>query len=128
MSWQPPQDATKLFFPGPSGKSWARAESAQHAIALARNSTGLVGIETSSWECRSRPRASVRLAGPGGKVHPVARIAKGGRAYMFTVLLIIHGLLAVALLGAITHQTVSVWWPARKAAGFVGRFRSVPAS
>jgi hypothetical protein len=46
---------------------------------------------------------------------------------MFTVLLIVHGLLAVALLGAITHQTVSVWSPARKPAGsLVGRFRSVP--
>jgi hypothetical protein len=45
-----------------------------------------------------------------------------------TVLLIVHGLLAVALLGAITHQAVSVWAPARKPAGsFVGRFRSVPA-
>ena len=47
---------------------------------------------------------------------------------MLTVLLIVHGLLAVALLGAITHQTVSVWFPARKPAGsFVGRFRSVSA-
>ena len=45
-----------------------------------------------------------------------------------TVLLIVHGLLAVALLGAITHQAVSVWAPARRPAGsFVGRFRSVPA-
>ena len=45
-----------------------------------------------------------------------------------TVLLIVHGLLAVALLGAITHQAVSAWAPARKPAGsFVGRFRSVPA-
>ena len=44
-----------------------------------------------------------------------------------TVLLIVHGLLAVALLGAITHQVASVWAPARKPAGtFVGRFRSVP--
>lgn len=43
-----------------------------------------------------------------------------------TVLLIIHGLLAVALLGAITHQAVSVWAPAPKPAGsFVGRFRAV---
>src|SRR5258706_16324664 len=46
---------------------------------------------------------------------------------MTTALLIIHGLLAVALLGAITHQAVSVWLPARKPAGsFVGRFRAVP--
>jgi hypothetical protein len=45
------------------------------------------------------------------------------------VLLILHALLAVTLLGAITHQTISVWLPARKAAGsFVGRMRSVPAS
>ena len=45
-----------------------------------------------------------------------------------TALLIVHGLLAVALLGAITHQTASVWLPARRPAGsFVGRFRSVPA-
>jgi len=48
---------------------------------------------------------------------------------MFTVLLIVHGLLAVALLGAITHQALSVWVPARKPAGsFIGRFRSVPAT
>jgi hypothetical protein len=47
---------------------------------------------------------------------------------MTTALLIIHGLLAVALLGAITHQAVSVWLPARKPAGsFVGRFRAVPS-
>lgn len=43
-----------------------------------------------------------------------------------TVLLIIHGLLAVALLGAITHQAMSVLAPARKpAASFAGRFRAV---
>jgi hypothetical protein len=48
---------------------------------------------------------------------------------MWTVLLIVHGLLAVALLGAITHQAMSVWLPARKPAGsFVGRFRSVPGA
>jgi ABC-type amino acid transport system permease subunit len=46
-----------------------------------------------------------------------------------TVLLIIHGLLAVALLGAVTHQTLSAWAPARKPAGsFVGRFRAVPGA
>jgi len=45
---------------------------------------------------------------------------------MITTLLIIHSLLAVALLGAITHQAVSVWWPVRAgAAGFVDRFRAV---
>ncbi len=45
---------------------------------------------------------------------------------MWTALLILHGLLAVALLGAITHQTLSVWLPVRKPAGsFAGRFRAV---
>lgn len=48
---------------------------------------------------------------------------------LYVALLIIHGLLAVALLGAITHQTVSAWLPARKPAGtFVGRFRAVGAA
>jgi len=47
---------------------------------------------------------------------------------MMVALLIIHALLAVTLLGAITHQTISVWLPMRKTAGsFVGRMRSVPA-
>jgi len=45
-----------------------------------------------------------------------------------TVLLIIHGLLAVALLGAVTHQAVSACWAARQPAGaFVTRFRAVSA-
>jgi hypothetical protein len=39
-----------------------------------------------------------------------------------------HGLLAVALLGAITHQAASMLWPATRPAGsFSGRFRSVAA-
>ena len=44
-------------------------------------------------------------------------------------MLIVHGLLAVALLGALTHQALSVWAPTRKpAVSFVGRFRSVPGA
>ena len=49
---------------------------------------------------------------------------------MIIVLLIVHGLLAVALLGAITHQAWSVA-PRRVPVGplsFVGRFRSVDSS
>jgi hypothetical protein len=47
----------------------------------------------------------------------------------WTTLLIIHGLLAVALLGAITHQAVAVWMPVRaKAGNFVTRFRAVPST
>ena len=46
---------------------------------------------------------------------------------MATTLLIIHGLVAVALLGAITHQTLATWVPARaKPDSFFGRFRAVP--
>jgi hypothetical protein len=45
----------------------------------------------------------------------------------WTILSIVHALLAVALLGALTHQTVAVLAPARARAGggFVTRFRSV---
>jgi len=46
-----------------------------------------------------------------------------------TALLIIHGLVAVALLGAITHQTLATWAPPRARPGsFFGRFRAVPAA
>ncbi len=47
---------------------------------------------------------------------------------MTTFLLILHGLLAVALLGAVTHQAIGVLAPARgDAASFVGRMRAVSA-
>jgi len=43
-----------------------------------------------------------------------------------TTLLLIHGLLAAALIGAITHQSLSLWWPPRAARGsFLARFRAV---
>jgi hypothetical protein len=46
-----------------------------------------------------------------------------------TALLILHGLVAVALLGAITHQTVATWAPARARPGsFIGRLRTVPSA
>jgi len=48
---------------------------------------------------------------------------------VYIALLIIHGLFAVALLGALTHQSASTWLPARKQAGsFSGRFRAVSAA
>jgi hypothetical protein len=46
----------------------------------------------------------------------------------WTILMIIHGLLAVALLGALTHQAMSVLMPVRQTAGPTGivtRFRAV---
>jgi hypothetical protein len=46
-----------------------------------------------------------------------------------TLLLIVHGLLAVALLGAVTHQAVSVWLPMHGPTNsFVGRVRGVSAA
>jgi hypothetical protein len=48
---------------------------------------------------------------------------------MATALLIIHGLVAVALLGAISHQTLATWAPASAQPGsFFGRFRAVPST
>jgi len=46
---------------------------------------------------------------------------------MWITLVIVHGLLAFLLLGAVTHQVVSVWAPVRAAGprNFVGRFRAV---
>ena len=48
---------------------------------------------------------------------------------MATAFLIFHGLIAVALLGAITHQTLAAWAPSRGSAhSFFGRFRGVRAA
>lgn len=48
---------------------------------------------------------------------------------MIVVLLIAHALLAVALLGAITHQAIGVWTPAKRPSeSFVARMRSVSPS
>jgi hypothetical protein len=45
---------------------------------------------------------------------------------VITTLLIVHGLLAVALLGSITHQTAATCWPATKSGGsFLASFRAV---
>jgi len=44
----------------------------------------------------------------------------------WSILLIIHGILAVFLLGAITHQAVGVAWPVKKrGSGFVSAVRGV---
>jgi hypothetical protein len=43
--------------------------------------------------------------------------------------LIVHGLVAVALLGAITHQTLAAWAPMRAPpSSFFARFRTVPSA
>jgi hypothetical protein len=53
----------------------------------------------------------------------------GGSAVLATIVLIIHGLVAVALLGAITHQTLAAWASAdARPSSFFGRFRSVPSA
>ena len=46
---------------------------------------------------------------------------------MWITLLIAHGLAAFMLLGAVTHQALGVWLPARsKSASFANRLRAVP--
>lgn len=48
---------------------------------------------------------------------------------MITVLMIFHGLFSIALLGAITHQAMSVWLPSRTSnPNFMARFRMVKAA
>jgi hypothetical protein len=48
---------------------------------------------------------------------------------MATTLLILHGLVAVALIGAITHQTLATWAsPRAKPHSFFGRFRAMPSA
>jgi len=44
---------------------------------------------------------------------------------MFTTLLILHGLLAVALLGGITHQTYSAFRTPAPVTGFISRYGAV---
>jgi hypothetical protein len=46
---------------------------------------------------------------------------------MWITLLVAHGLAAFMLLGAVTHQAVGVWLPARtQSATFLNRLRAVP--
>ena len=45
-----------------------------------------------------------------------------------TTMLILHGLIAVALMGGITHQALAVAWPARSADTFINSFRAVNGS
>jgi len=48
---------------------------------------------------------------------------------MATTLLILHGLVAVALIGAITHQALATCTPPNaKPNSFFGRFRAIPAA
>jgi hypothetical protein len=51
------------------------------------------------------------------------------RAVLATTLLIVHGLVAVGLLGAITHQTLAAWATVGvRPSSFFGRFRTVPSA
>ena len=44
---------------------------------------------------------------------------------MMTTLLILHGLVAVALMGGITHQALAAAWPSRNTDSIVASFRAV---
>jgi hypothetical protein len=69
------------------------------------------------------PEALARLRPVGKQSPPDKNWVVGG--VVFTTLLIIHGLLAVALLGSITHQTAAAVWPATSKASFISAFRGV---
>jgi hypothetical protein len=47
---------------------------------------------------------------------------------MITLLLFVHLLLAVTLLGAVTHQALSVWWPGRAGTAVFSSYRAVRAA
>jgi hypothetical protein len=65
------------------------------------------------------------LAWPRSISHHIENKTTSGET-MVTTLLIIHGLIAVALLGGITHQTAAACWPAAKSGGsFLTSFRAV---
>src|SRR5262249_10873198 len=92
----------------------------------------------------ARPRNEQHLKIPAGPVIAIdpaqghTAVRNGGKPVnlisvntYWTLWLLPHLLLAVALLGALTHQAVSVTMPVRKVAGpggFVTRFRAVPAA
>ena len=42
-----------------------------------------------------------------------------------TIFLMAHGIMAVLLLGAVTHQALAAWWPARTGRSFFASFRAV---
>ena len=44
---------------------------------------------------------------------------------MIMYLILLHGLLAVVLLGGITHQAVAVAWPSRSKSGIANSYRAV---
>ena len=46
---------------------------------------------------------------------------------MTIVLLVLHGLSATLLLGAVTHQAIAVWWPSRREASWWRSLRAVHA-
>jgi hypothetical protein len=46
---------------------------------------------------------------------------------MIAVWTILHGIVAIALLGAVTHQGLTVWRKPATAELFINRFRAVPA-
>src|SRR5262249_37490728 len=89
---------------------------------------------TTSWSTSTRERRrSSRFTGSGrdrpSHSHPWSSSSDRGGMCMATALLIVHGLVAVALLGAVTHQALAPWLPARAQPGsFVGRVRAVPAT
>jgi hypothetical protein len=65
--------------------------------------------------------------GPAGSQYAAARgVGRKSMQIGWSILLIIHGILAVLLLGAVTHQAIAAAWPvAKRAPGFFNSLRSV---
>src|ERR1700760_2368972 len=77
---------------------------------------------------RNTRSGSQQLASCSRYVVSIVRAPRHQGEGMATFLLIVHGLLAVTLLGGITHQALSAAWPSRSKAGVLNSFRAVNGS
>jgi hypothetical protein len=96
----------------------------------------ICNLPIKAWAIRSAQRKQYKLSARSRA--PRDAEMSGGAAVdiisvntFWTIWLLVHLLLAVALLGALTHQAVAAVMPVRQVAGpggFVTRFRAVPAA
>jgi hypothetical protein len=77
---------------------------------------GVFAVEINLWQ--SAREAAVELG--------CCRIF-GGYAVMIAFWTILHGIMAIGLVGAVTHQGLTVWRRAAPAQLFIDRFRAIPA-
>src|SRR5262245_60656283 len=92
----------------PSARTLRRPESRSgEAVGAPAEARGAAGATAVPW-------------GTGGSVGTAREPSMADRARwyfrrsMVVLLLVVHGLSAVLLLGALTHQALAVWWPAER--------------